>query len=168
MKLDVKVFNLSTSKAPPTQIASGLAACLPFMEYIRWIASVHWVEQAIPYMVSVGKATTPPLSSTLAASTAALLIDSWEKGDKISNNRWKGYAWNNKHTNLIFIGDFNNSSHSARACESSVSLHKSFSRAAMTRQHQIYTILLLDKLLHKNPVQHACTCNASPTNTVLI
>lgn len=53
------------------QMAKGLLLSLPFKLYSRCIPAVIDTFAATPYMVSVGRAMTPPLSRTSQATATA-------------------------------------------------------------------------------------------------
>ena len=60
--------HLSMSSMFPTHTANGRIFVLPLIEYIFSMACVSRAEAAKPYMVSVGTATTPPLSNNVTHS----------------------------------------------------------------------------------------------------
>ena len=99
--------HLSMSSMFPTHTANGRIFVLPLIEYIFSMACVSRAEAAKPYMVSVGTATTPPLSNNVTHSLTVsnpLLVLSIFRGacppgaatklmihirvNKISQNQW--------------------------------------------------------------------------------
>ena len=64
----VIISHLSMSSIFPTHTANGRIFVLPLIEYIFSMACVSRAEAVKPYMVSVGTATTPPLSNNVTHS----------------------------------------------------------------------------------------------------
>ena len=99
--------HLSMSSMFPTHTANGRIFVLPLIEYIFSMACVSRAEAAKPYMVSVGTATTPPLSNnvthSLTVSSPSLVLSIFRgacppgvttklmihiRVNKISQNQW--------------------------------------------------------------------------------
>ena len=103
----------------PTHTANGRIFVLPLIEYIFSMACVSRAEAAKPYMVSVGTATTPPLSNnvthSLTVSSPSLVLSIFRgacppgvstklmnhiRVNKISDDDPVSYViqwWNSKH-----------------------------------------------------------------------
>ena len=72
-ELGISEAYFSKSSYEANSSGSGLTPERPFILYTRWIALISIAEAAKPYIVSVGRATTPPFLST----STAISICTW-------------------------------------------------------------------------------------------